>query len=505
MRDGKQTGLLDWLGLRRGADLRVARGLGPGLAVVMALLVLLALAAALGMLVQAVFGGAEARAGTGLGLGAVIVTVLGAPFVIWRAWVAQRQADVAQEGLITDRINTAVEGLGAEKTVSRVWRNVTYRLDGQIHTAFEGREERFTPPEGATEIERGKWEVANRTKPNLEVRIGAIYALERIAQDSDRDHVQIMEILCAYIRENAPAREAAPWPELEMKPGEDMGPLEADWPKRLKAFEEKQREAMKGLAPRTDIQVALEVIGRRSAHQRRLEAQWGAGGAEAAFVFDDACPDPMDYLSEEGHDPAKLKAYRAALDEWQKKLKAYRGYRLDLRNANLRGADLSGLNLNGALLDGCEIQGATARGPLLRDGEVQMRHANLRNVGLQAAMFFEPEMQGAKLWYARMQGAYLPGAQLEGAEITGAQLHGANLHDARLQGAIVRKADAETALALAAHLEEMFGDGSVVLPKGVARPGHWPRQRLSAWEFRREWHRWLANPEGYEPPKEDDH
>ena len=36
------------------------------------------------------------------------------------------------------------------------------------------------------------------------ITVGAIYALERIAQDSERDHIPVMETLCTYIRENAP-------------------------------------------------------------------------------------------------------------------------------------------------------------------------------------------------------------------------------------------------------------------------------------------------------------
>src|SRR5207248_11751254 len=46
-------------------------------------------------------------------------------------------------------------------------------------------------------------------KPDLEVRLGGIYALERIARDSSRDHWTIMEVLTAYVRQNAgsvPAR-----------------------------------------------------------------------------------------------------------------------------------------------------------------------------------------------------------------------------------------------------------------------------------------------------------
>jgi hypothetical protein len=37
----------------------------------------------------------------------------------------------------------------------------------------------------------------------LDVRLGGIYALERIARDSEKDHPQVMEVLTGYIREHA--------------------------------------------------------------------------------------------------------------------------------------------------------------------------------------------------------------------------------------------------------------------------------------------------------------
>jgi len=67
--------------------------------------------------------------------------------------------------------------------------------------------------------------------PNLEIRLGAIYALERIARDSPRDHWTIMEILTAYVRQNAP--------------------LDPD------------RSLADGEKPRIDIQAILSVLGRR--------------------------------------------------------------------------------------------------------------------------------------------------------------------------------------------------------------------------------------------------
>ena len=42
----------------------------------------------------------------------------------------------------------------------------------------------------------------------LDVRIGGIYALERIARDSAKDHPTVMEVLTAFIR----AHSREPWP-----------------------------------------------------------------------------------------------------------------------------------------------------------------------------------------------------------------------------------------------------------------------------------------------------
>ncbi|MEL7215852.1 MAG: hypothetical protein AAGJ96_07985, partial [Pseudomonadota bacterium] len=48
-----------------------------------------------------------------------IAALVGAPFVIWRAIVAQKQADTAEQVLITERFTKAVEQLGAEKVVKQ--------------------------------------------------------------------------------------------------------------------------------------------------------------------------------------------------------------------------------------------------------------------------------------------------------------------------------------------------------------------------------------------------
>jgi hypothetical protein len=44
----------------------------------------------------------------------------------------------------------------------------------------------------------------------LDVRLGGIYALERIAEDSKRDRPQVVEVLTAYVREHARRNDVSP-------------------------------------------------------------------------------------------------------------------------------------------------------------------------------------------------------------------------------------------------------------------------------------------------------
>lgn len=154
------------------------------------------------------------NAGPNLGAGALIAALLGAPFLIWGTVIKQTTLTFQKEGHITDRISKAVEQLGAEKTVKRL---------------------------------NDKRETVETSEPNIEVRIGGLLSLERIAQDSTRydkgrDHVRVMEILCAYVRQNVPAYDLSPNSDLKKRP-----------------------------FPRLDFQVAVDVIKRRSDDQIEIE------------------------------------------------------------------------------------------------------------------------------------------------------------------------------------------------------------------------------------------
>jgi len=462
-----------------------------------------------------------------------LVTALGAlvsaPLALIRVQTTERQTRTAEQGHMTDRISHAVEQLGSEKTVKR---------DGK----------------------------AERTVPNIEVRIGAILSLERIAQDSTtydrgRDHVRVMEILCAYIRENAPATGARDFPLPEWKPLPDDA-TEA----QRRAHEEVRKvrfgdrpnakEWAQSLAPpRAEIAMALDVLGRRTPQQRRVEAAWPeAPGESTVWPFDMPCPTMPETDDDKLRDPARIAAFRSKLVEWTESLRAYRGYRLDLRGANLQGAALSarhpgsydavfsaarledarmeGAVLWGARMEGAVLWGARMEGANLREAQMagtdlqqaRMEVAFLLQARMEGAFLLEArmegadltlvQMEGAKLWGARMAAARLRGAWMEGAFLSGARMEGADLRGARMDSrtslsvatlrvAALRQVDYSDATISDDQIKSAFGDASVTLPAGMSRPDHWPEWELpdgDAHAYDAEWRKWRDDPEGYTPP-----
>jgi hypothetical protein len=128
----------------------------------------------------------------------------------------------------------------------------------------------------------------------LPVRIGGIYALERVARDSRRDHRYVMEVLTSFIREYSPEQWPADPPAGEL-----------------------------GRWTRPDIQAAITVIGRRDASR-------------------DVKRDPYDR-------PIDLRGavlIRANLN------------RANLADAYLRDADLTGAYFRKANLDGADLRDA---------------------------------------------------------------------------------------------------------------------------------------------------
>lgn len=386
---------------------------------------------------------------------AAVTTVLGAvialPFTLRRTIFDARTTRATEEDLKTALLNKAIEGLGAEKKVDRIGRVITFRHAERDDTALEWKGTPLTLPEGAEVTRRDEWKVFSETLPNLEVRIGAVLALERLSQQNDDLHVQIMQILCAYIRENSPASAAVKMPRMGIHEEGEAGhrfKLLPDWKERLALYQTQLDATVKTIPPlRVDIQMALTVIGRRDDSRRLIEAQWG-------YPPDDA----------PNHDPlhvslipvppttqwsAKAKdwlGFDDKLEKWAKSVEAHSGYRLDLRKTNLQGADLQAANLAGANLADAQMQKAQLR-------DAQMHSASLGGAQMQSASLWHAQMQSSFLGRAQMQSADLRGAHMQRANLVGAQMQSADFHRAQMQSANLAEAQMQSANLLTAQFQ----------------------------------------------------
>ncbi len=253
--------MLDWMGLADTPNWRVARPLGIAFSLMIILFFVAALTATGAVLARTIF----VSTGPNLGAGALIAAVLGSPFLIWGTVIKHRTWETQKEGHITDRISKAVEQLGAEKTVKK--------LNFQDETV-------------------------ETSEPNIEVRLGGLLSLERIAQDSTnydkgRDHVRVMEILCAYVRENSNARtpRRSLRSQFEDSVTNDLGspnltiaefmemegiPPHEDIEDHI-GINAVKRWASTLLEPRADVQQALDILGRRDATKKVVELEIEAG------------------------------------------------------------------------------------------------------------------------------------------------------------------------------------------------------------------------------------
>jgi hypothetical protein len=188
--------------------------------------------------------------------------------------------------------------------------NLTLQAQGQITDRFTKAIEQLGAVDG-------------QGKKKLEVRLGAIYALERIARDSPRDHWSIMEVLTAYVRENSPRNQKQS--------------VTAQ-----KGSEEKEIPGSPVTAVAADVQAVLTVLDRRNEEQ---------DGRQHFLDLHDA-------------DLSGAKLFRASFVGAD--LSGVRFVGADLSAADLFMADLSGAYLNGASLSGAGLHRADFTGADLR-------------------------------------------------------------------------------------------------------------------------------------------
>jgi uncharacterized protein YjbI with pentapeptide repeats len=261
------------------------------------------------------------------------------------------------------------------------WRRFEISRETRTHERFARAVEQLTSerPDGS---------------PRTEARLGGIYALERLAVDSEREYWPVMEVLTAYVRENAS------WARAERGPQ----------PSALRL--------------RADIQAILAVLGRRSPVPgkigRRLLDLRGTDlrGANLAGGR-------LEGLSLNGAHLEQADVTRAVLAHSNLREANLAG--ASLTETDLEGASLSRANLEGARLNGANLKGADLSGANLRSAdlwEANLKGCNLKDADLRGADLSQSMLEEAILWRVDLQDAVLTGAGLRGTHLERANLVG---------------------------------------------------------------------------------
>ncbi|MFI1973669.1 pentapeptide repeat-containing protein [Streptomyces wedmorensis] len=192
--------------------------------------------------------------------------------------------------------------------------------------------------------------VQNLGSKTLDVRLGGIYALQRIMQDSTRDQPTIVAVLSAYVREHAPDPKGA-------HTGVDH-------------------------RPPTDIQAAVNVLAGRNP------------APDADAVVDLQFSD--------------LRAVRLDHPRLGNADLAYSDLRFAvLSHADLSKAHVSHTSLNGADLADSQLSEADLRGSTLIGS--RLMRSDLRRADLTGAELADARLAGANLARANLAGANLAG------------------------------------------------------------------------------------------------
>lgn len=202
-------------------------------------------------------------------------------------------------------------------------------------------------------------------REELEIRLGGIYALEKIANESEEYYSSVIEILTAYVRKNSGVN-------LQIKEKSlTYEPASIDFQANENANCKKTNSSKLPL----DIQAILTVIGRRQKYfsngeSNRLNLQdvYLIGADFKGFHLEGAC---------------------------------FRGSYLHGTNfidAHLEGANFAGSHLEWTKFRGAHLEGATFT-------VASLKHAYFREAHLERSKFFGAKLERADFTDANLEGA----------------------------------------------------------------------------------------------------
>lgn len=263
------------------------------------------------------------------------------------------------------------------------WRNIR-ATERNLETSYQASIKNLSLAQEGQITERFTKAIDQLGSDKLQVRLGGIYALERIARDSKPDHWAVVEILTAFVRANSPAERNG------------------------------QSNATNELG--TDIQAVLTVLTRRNLqHEKNSNQRIDLRGSNL-----------------QGADLIGCHLEKAIL--WNADLSE-----ANLRDSNLESAGLKEACLDSAALTLANLERATLGGANLENAVcagARMEGAQLHAAKLTAAQLYDVNLSGANLFQADLTGASLLNANLTGAILKDATLIRTNLQNADLSNAI---------------------------------------------------------------------
>lgn len=241
-----------------------------------------------------------------VGLLTALGGIIGTPLALIRVWTTERQTKTAEQNHFNEILSKAVENLGAEKTVTR---------DGVM-----------------------------KTVPSLEVRNGGILALERLARENLDFHIEIMEILTAYIRHN------------------------------VQSYVQHKSQQDNAIRPRDDLVIAFDVLSRRTCAQRAFEqsAQYQLQLNDTSFrrlILADYDFSGIDFSGSDF-----THAYLRDLNLEKSRLNRCNFNNARLREVNLNFVDYSGANFSGALFNSMSLSLGDGTSPFSRKAKYAYFH-----------------------------------------------------------------------------------------------------------------------------------
>lgn len=320
-----------------------------------------------------------------------------------------------RQQLVLEAVKTYAQILGGAALLLGLyftWRNLRATEEGKIT-------ERFTRA------------VDQLGSDKIEQRVGGIYALERIASDSKKDHPSVIELVCTFIRH----RKRSP---DEIEPY--RLPVGVPEGKSTEFLREVYKSAGWATSPPEDIAAAASVLRRNKVDLKK------------PHIIDLSYSD-LRAINLEGGRFQKANFSGAYASE------------IVLERADLRGADLGSAKLKMAHLDNADLRGA-----LIDNANFEWAHlrkADLRGVIVNPKSEYEfgfdsdPEMDKVV-------------ADSEAVNFQNADLRDANLAGVSLDNANLRSANLSTAIGLSfEQIERAFGNKKTQLPLGIKRPSKW--------------------------------